>query len=128
MKKWARPGLLLLFLVPAFSLMLRPGIYTMHDPHVFRIQQFDNCIKDGVFPCRWAADSGKGYGEPMFNFYAQFPYWITQVFRTLNFSVLDSTKLAFIFSILASGISMYLLARRYWGQGGGLVSAVFYVY
>jgi len=128
MKKWARPGLLLLFLVPAFSLMLRPGIYTMHDPHVFRIQQFDNCIKDGVFPCRWAADSGKGYGEPMFNFYAQFPYWITQVFRTLNFSVLDSTKLAFIFSILASGISMYLLARRHWGPGGGLVSAVFYVY
>jgi hypothetical protein len=128
MKTWGFLGLLFLLLIPTFSLMLKPGIYTMHDPHVFRVQQFDKCIKDGVFPCRWAPDSGKGYGEPMFNFYTQFPYWLTQIFRTVNFSILDSTKLAFIFSILASGISMYVLASRYWGKSGGLLSAVFYVY
>jgi hypothetical protein len=128
MKK-LRPWLVLLLLVtPAFSLMLRSGIFTMHDPHLFRIYEFNRCIQDRVFPCRWAPDSGKGYGEPLFNFYAQFPYWITASFHLTGFSLIDSAKAAFILSLMASAGAMYLFARRFWGSWGGLVSAVFYIY
>lgn len=120
--------LLVLLVLPAFSLMLRPGIWTMHDFHVFRQYEFDLCAKEKTFPCRWAPDTSLGFGSPLFNFYAQFPYWIGQIFITLGFQVIDSVKILFLLSLLLSAFSMYLLASRFWGRLGGLVSAVFYVY
>lgn len=119
---------ILILSIPAFSLMLRPGIYAMHDFHVFRLQQFDKCIQNFTFPCRWAPDSGKGYGEPLFNFYGQFPYWIGEAIHLIGFSILNSTKLMFIFSITLSGVAMFFLSRRFWGNVGGVVSAIFYMY
>jgi len=119
---------ILILSIPAFSLMLRPGIYTMHDPHVFRLQQFDKCIQNLTFPCRWASDSGKGYGEPLFNFYGQFPYWIGESIHLIGFSILDTAKLMFILTITLSGMAMFFLSRRFWGNAGGVVSAIFYMY
>ncbi len=129
MKKLFQYLLLLLILtVPTYSLMLRPGIFTMHDFHVFRQFEFDKCIQAHIFPCRWAADAGKGYGEPLFNFYGQFPYWLGEVAHLLGFSILDSTKLLLIFSVILSGVSMFFLGRKFWGNVGGLISAFFYIY
>mgnify|MGYP001563721958 CR=1 FL=1 len=120
--------IILLLIIPAFSLMLRPGIYTMHDFHVFRQQQFDKCIEQKSFPCRWAPDAGMGYGEPLFNFYGQTPYWIGSLFRLFNFQIIDSVKANLILTLILSAIGMFFLARKYWGNLGGLISAVFYVY
>ncbi|MBI5358745.1 hypothetical protein HZB69_03940 [Candidatus Amesbacteria bacterium] len=118
-----------LLLIPTFGLMLRSGIYTMHDFHVFRQQQFEKClIQTQSFPCRWFPDAGLGYGEPVFNFYGQFPYWIGGIFRIMKLSVLDSVKANFILTILASSIAMYFLARKFWSNTGSLVSALFYAY
>ena len=120
--------LLIILTIPAFALMLRPGIYTMHDFHVFRQYEFDKCTAEGIFPCRWAPDAGLGYGEPLFNYYGQFPYWLGTIFRLSGFPVLDSVKSVFILSLVLSGISMYLLAKEFWGSDGALVSALFYTY
>jgi hypothetical protein len=95
---------------------------------LFRIFEFNRCFRDGNFPCRWAPDSGKGYGEPLFNFYAQLPYSLTEKFIILGFSLLDSAKIVYILSLVLSGFAMFVYARRVWGQLGGLISAVFYVY
>lgn len=119
---------ILILVLPAFSLMLKNGIYTMHDFHLFRQFEFNKCVQEKVFPCRWAPDAGMGYGEPLFNFYGQFPYWVGQIFHTLGFSIIDSIKLLFILSLLLSAISMYVLAKVYWGKLGGILSAIFYVY
>lgn len=120
--------LAVLIALPTFGLMLRAGIYTMHDPHLFRIQQFDACVNSGIFPCRWAEDSGKGFGEPLFNFYAQFPYWLTQSFRIVGFSLIDSAKAVYILSLVVSAITMYFLSRRFFGSKGGILSAVIYTF
>lgn len=125
MKKYL---LILILIIPTFSLMLRRGIFTMHDPHLFRQYEFDKCIKASTFPCRWASDSGMGYGEPLFNYYGQFPYWVGQIFHSMGFQIIDSVKIVFILSLVLSAIFMYLLARDYWGNLGGIVSAIFYVY
>ena len=120
---------LVLLLIPAFGLMLRPGVYTMHDFHVFRQQQFEKCLQiTKNFPCRWSGDAGLGYGEPVFNFYGQFPYWIGEVFRISGLSILDSVKANFILTLIASAVAMYFLARKFWSNSGALVSAVFYAY
>jgi len=120
--------LILLFCLPTFSLMLRPGIFTMHDFHVFRQYEFDKCITAKTFPCRWAVDSGMGYGEPLFNFYGQFPYWVGQIFHWAGWQIIDATKANFILTLTFSAVGMFFLARRFWGNRGGVVSALFYVY
>ncbi len=120
--------LIILLSLPTFGQLFRFGLHTMHDPHLFRLYEFAKCFTDGAFPCRWAADSGMGYGEPLFNFYGQFPYWLGQIFILLGSSVIDALKLTFILSLVLSGFSMYLLASKYYGKSGGLVSAVFYLY
>jgi hypothetical protein len=117
---------LILLLIPTFGIMFRFGIHTMHDFHVFRQYEFDKCIKTWTFPCRWAADAGMGYGEPLFNYYGQFPYWVGQIFRFLNFSVIDSTKINFGLTLVLSALTMYLLARKFWGNTGAVVSAILY--
>ena len=124
-----KPLLLLLLLsLPAFSLMLRPGIYTMHDFHIFRQYEFDKCIQAKNFPCRWAPDAGLGYGEPVFNFYGQFPYWIGEIIHSFGFQIIDTVKLLFILSLVLSAFTMFIFARTYWGNLGGIISAIFYIY
>ena len=50
--------------------LFRPGYFTMHDDlQVMRLFEMDRCLQDGQIPCRWAADLGAGYGQPMFNYY-----------------------------------------------------------
>ena len=120
--------LLLLLSFPSFSLMLRPGIYTMHDFHVFRQYEFDKCIRAKTFPCRWAPDAGLGYGEPVFNYYGQLPYWIGEIIHSLGFQIIDTVKLLFILSLVLSAFTMFIFARTYWGSFGGIISAIFYIY
>lgn len=116
---------LLALLLPAYSLMISSGIHSMHDFHPFRLQQF---ISAGTFPGRWAPDAGAGYGEPVFNYYGQFVYWLGSVFYLLNFSILSSVKAVFVLSILLSSIFMFFLAKKHFGQKAGLISALFYTY
>jgi len=118
----------LLLTLPAFSRMLMHGVYTMHDPHLFRQYEYDMCLRAGNFPCRWAPDSGKGYGEPLFNFYTQAPYMFTSVFRLLGFQIIDSVKIMFIVSLVLSAVAMFWVASSYWGLWGGLLSAAVYTY
>jgi len=109
--------------------MVRGGIYSMQDFHFFRLVEYGNCIKDLQFPCRWSGASGLGYGEPLFNFYGQGSYLFGQVFRLVGFSNIASLKLLFIFSIIGSGITMFLLSKKIWNNNlAGLISAVIYMY
>ena len=120
--------ILLVLLIPAFSLMLRPGIFTMHDFHPFRQYEFSQCVAAKTFTCRWAPDAGMGYGEPVFNFYGQFPYWVGQIFHSLGLQIIDSVKANFILTIIVSAVGMYLLGKKYWGNLGGMIAALFYIY
>src|SRR3972149_4955511 len=120
--------LLLVLIIPAFALLLRPGIHSMHDFHVFRQYEFDKCVQEGSFPCRWAPDAAKGYGEPVFNYYGQLPYWLGEIFRVLGFSVIGSVKAVFILSFAAGAVLIFYLARSYWGNAGGFISGLFYTF
>lgn len=105
------------------------GVYTMHDFHVFRAFEFHKCILDFQIPCRWAPDSGFEYGEPLFNFYGQLSYVFSEPFHLIGLSVINSVKIAFIFSLAASALSMFLLARQLWNSNlAALISAILYVY
>lgn len=121
--------LLIILTIPAFYLMIRPGIFSMSDPAVFRMFEYDKCIKDLQFPCRFSPDVAFEYGQPLFNFYGQLPFFIGETFVLLGVSILDTIKILFILSLLLSAISMYLLANQIWqNRYSALICAIIYTY
>lgn len=121
--------IVLLLGIIAGSTLLYPGYFNMHDDlQMMRQLEMEKCFKDWQIPCRWVPDMGYGYGFPLFNYYPPLPYLVGQVIRLTTVSFVTTIKLTFLLSILISGVSMYLLAREFWGRLGGLVSSAFYIW
>lgn len=122
--------LLIIFIV---SLVLgwqlfRVGYYPMHDDlQVMRMYQMDVCFRDGQIPCRWVPDMGYGYGQPMFNFYSAFPYYLGQFLHLFGLSYVDTVKIVFYLSLLVSMLATYLLALIFVSPSSALVSSVAYL-
>src|SRR3989344_5050765 len=106
--------LVILLSIPTFWRLFMPGIHSMQDFHLFRLQQFDKCVQNFQIPCRWAPDAGLGYGEPLFNFYGQFAYAVGEIFHLVGFNFINSLKILFILSLVGSGVGMFFLAKRIW--------------
>lgn len=107
--------------------LLRSGYFSMQDDvQVFRLQQFDSCLKDGQIPCRFIAEGGFGYGYPLYNYYSPLPYAVAETFHLVGFSYINSIKAVFIIPNFIRSISMYLLAGTFFGPVGGLIGSVMY--
>jgi len=106
------------------------GFFPVHDnAQPERIYEMAKALKDGMFPVRWSDDFGYGYGYPLFNFYAPFSYYIGGFMLSLaKIDVLTATKITMGLGIVLAGVSMYFLTREFWGDLGGVVSAVLYTY
>jgi hypothetical protein len=103
--------------------------WIMHDDlQMMRQLEMEKCFKDGQIPCRWVPDMGYGFGFPLFNYYPPLPYLFGQIFRTFTLTFNLSVKLTFALGIILSGITMYILAKEFFGKWGGLISSVFYVW
>lgn len=77
---------------------------------------------------RWVPDLGFGYGYALFNFYPPLSYYLGEVFHLAGLGFIDSIKLVWGLALLGSGITMFFLARKYFGTIGGIISGLFYVY
>lgn len=101
--------------------------FTHHDDvQVIRLHQMDRCIKDFQIPCRWVPDLGNLYGYPIFNYYAPLPYYFGEIFYLISANLIFSVKVMFAASFLGSFVFMFLLTRKFWGNLGGSLSAIFY--
>lgn len=119
----------LLLGILAGSWLLRPGYFNMHDDlQMMRQLVMEQCFRDLQIPCRWTQHMGYGFGFPLFNYYPPLPYFVGQVIRLLGFSFVDTAKYTFFLSFVFSGITMYILARGFWGKMGGFLSSVFYIW
>ncbi len=109
--------------------LMGPGYFNMHDDlQMMRQLEMEKCFSDGQIPCRWVQDMGYGFGFPLFNFYPPLPYLIGQGIRVLGFSFVDTVKMVFILAFVASGVTMYFLAREFFGRLGGVLASIFYVW
>ena len=110
--------LLLVFLFALISgwSLFRPGYFTHHDDIQFlRVYEMRQCLTDFQIPCRWNQNMAYGYGQPMFNYYSAFPYYIGAL---LSFFVgyLWSVKLLFIIPQNLAGVSMFLFVKELTGK------------
>jgi uncharacterized membrane protein len=121
--------LILVFSVITILPFLHSGFFPMHDDtQVARVYEMAKSLSSGMFPVRWTTDLGYGFGYPIFNFYDPLPYYIGGLIEMIGLNALLATKLMMILGIMLSGVSMYLLAKEFWGKSGGVLSALFYVY
>lgn len=121
--------ILLLFTIPTFYLLVRPGFYTMHDDlQAFRVHQMDKCIKDFQIPCRWVPDMGYQYGYPQFNYYPPSIYYLAEGFHLLGFQFIDTIKILVSLGMILSALFMYLFLAGWLGEWPAFVGSVLYTY
>jgi len=109
--------------------LLRSGYFSMHDDlQIGRLYQMDLCFRDGQIPCRWVPDMGYSYGYPLFNYYPPLPFYLGELVHQLGFSFIDTTKILFALGFLVSAVLMYLFGKKLWGESGGFLSAVLYLF
>ena len=92
--------------------LLKTGIHSMADEmHIFRLEQYHQCIMDGQIPCRYVSGAGFGYGYPLFNFYTPGFYSIAQIFHLIGFSLVNSLKIVIVLSAISGALGIFYLSN-----------------
>lgn len=132
MKKSDLAIVLLIFVVSAITLrdLFRGQFYTSHDGihNVVRLYYFDQSLRDGQLPPRWAGGLLNGFGYPLFIFSFHMPWIIAEPFYFLGLSIFDSIKITFILTFALSGIAMYLFQKDLFGRFPSLVGTTLYLF
>lgn len=127
----SRKKILILILLSflASRRLWRPGYFSMQDDiQIFRLSQFDQCVKDGQIPCRYIPDGGLGYGYPLFNYYSPLPYAFAQSFHLLGLSLINSIKIVFISSFFIASLGMFYLSKLLFNKKSALISATIFLF
>ncbi len=74
----------------------------------------------------WAPTFGHTYD--LFRTDGALPYWIAEILHRVGFGYLDSIKLVYALAWIASGLTMFALARRFFSDSSALVAATVYMY
>lgn len=124
-------GLLIIFLFSALIVtrIFHPGFFEVHDDvQPTRIFEMAKSLRDHLFPVRWVQDLGFGYGYPIFNFYAPFPYYIGAIFNLTGFDAISSAKIMFAIPVVAAGIGMFLFVNSFLGTLPAIAAGVIYLF
>ena len=93
---------------------LHAGFFPIHDnTQVQRVFEMAKSLNSGMFPVRWVADLGFGFGYPIFNFYAPLAYYIGSIINILGFDPLFSTKLMMVLGIIISGLQCIFWQKKF---------------
>jgi len=95
---------------------------------ILRAIELSRGVQEGYLYPRWFGDLAGGFGYPYFVFYAPLIYYVSEFFHLVGFGIVTSMKFMIILGVILSGVGMFLLTRRLWGNFGALVSAIAYVY
>ena len=121
---------LLLLAAPVCIPLLTSSVLWGHDGFVYfpRLEEVHQNLTHGTLIPRWAPDLGRGTGQPLFLFNPPIIYWIGECWHLLGFDFVTAMNLACVVIVLFSAVSMFLLARLYFGDLGGWLGAAAYLY
>lgn len=118
--------LLIIFLATSYTLFY-PKFFRPHDyTHAARIYEMSNAILDGHLPVIWTRNFGFGYGMPLFQFYAPFPFYLGSVFYLCNLDLVLVIKILFILCNFFTILGAYLLGKNMADKKAGLLLTLFY--
>jgi len=126
---WVTGGIALLSLpvcIPLFTSQVLWGDDSFR--YFTRLTEVHQNLINGIALPRWAPDFGMGTGQPLFVFHPPMFYSLAELFHLLGFDFTTAVNLACVPIVLASGASIFLLARLYFGEAGGWLAATAYLY
>ncbi len=116
---------ILLYTKPFF----RNGFFTTHDGEwaVIRLSEMQRELRDGQIPPRFAGYLNHGFGYPLFSYTYPGPFYLGSLLRIFRVGLIDSVKIIFVGSVVASAIFMFLLGRELAGNYAGFLASLFYI-
>lgn len=121
--------ILLIITIPAFLSLLNNQYFSIHDDqHVARLYLLDQGIKQGYLFPRWVDTLSFGFGDPLFQFYPPFVYYLGEIFHLMGFTLITSINIVFILGFSIASIGMYLFSKEFLGKMGGYLAATIYTY
>lgn len=141
---WARRGLIVLAALIAGAVLAAPFYFShnevtpngkvskaihTHDlaQHLAVMEQFDKMLRSGVLYPRWLPDVNKGYGLAWTNFYPPGFYYVTSLVNIVASDWMTTLFLVSALGLAASGLTLYLLARQFYGRLASAVAALLYM-
>ncbi len=133
-KSFLEGDLLCLLLLLALSLFvcwpfLKDNFITTVDggDHLLRLFAMQSFIGKDQWFVRWVPYL-HGYGYPEFNFYPPLVAMVGTVLVKAGLSLVWSLNLTCVLFIFLTGLTMYILAKEFWGRQGACLSAVAYLF
>ena len=123
--KFLYPLLVILLAVFAIAPLEYPGAFQSHTG----LLAYYNLIDLDQNPAQvfaWAPVVGRAFD--LFRTDGALPYLLAEIFHLIGFSYLAAIKLVYALAWIASGLTMYALARRWFSENGALLAATVYVY
>lgn len=122
--------IIILLGIPGIREVLHGGYFSNHDGegHIIRLQEFDIALKDGHLPPRISKNLMWGYGYYFFNFNYPLVYYLGELVHFLGFNLVSSLNIVTVVTFMLSGVFMFLWQRRHWGNAGGMVAGLLYMY
>jgi len=121
--------LVLLLSLPSVFALFKGGFYgASDDMHIAWLFEMDKIVKNFQIPPRFVPDLSFGFGYPLFNFVFPLPFYIGELFHLVGFNFVDSIKLVYGFSLIASSVAMYLLLKEFLSKELSLVGSLIYIY
>lgn len=133
MKKFLKNNIYLLLVlilsVPAVWALFHKGFYGASDDlHIAWLFEMDKVLKLGQIPPRFVPDLSFGFGYPLFNFAFPLPFYLGEIFHLINFSLVDSVKIVFGISLVASAVAMYFFLKEVVAREWAFLGSLIYLY
>ncbi|MEW5987543.1 MAG: 6-pyruvoyl-tetrahydropterin synthase-related protein [Chloroflexota bacterium] len=119
-------GLASLVAAPVFTRGLPCSDDTL--PHLYRAVQFDLLVGQGAPFLQWGPDLMRGYGYPIFAFYAPLSYWLVELLHLLGLDFAPALQVAFFIALPLAATGAYHLAGRYLATAGAFVAGLAYLF
>ncbi len=104
--------------------LFRPGFFRVHDfVHAARIAEITRAATEGQFPIRWSANFDRGYGMPLFEFYAPLPYYVGGFLWWLGMPMVLILKILWGGCSALTLLGAYLLGKTWFRRSAGIVAA-----
>jgi hypothetical protein len=124
--------IILIIFISVFTLkdLFMPFFYTSHDGvnQIVRLYYYDQSLKDGQIPPRWAGGLLQGFGYPLFIFSYHMPWLIAEPFHLFGLSIIDSVKMTFLAGFIISGITMYFCVKQLYGKAAAITATIIYLF
>ena len=95
--------------------------------HLNKALALELSIRNGNFFPRWIPDMGRGYGYPLFNFYAPLSSYPVVVIHFAGLSYPLAVNITHTFYLYLAGIALFIFARDLFSERAAFVSAITYM-